>query len=61
MKAFPVSTVELAKRFTINTTTDVLANKHITAKTVKVSYFGRPVNFPVIGLNLITLKPGGRG
>lgn len=61
MKAFPVRTVELAKRFTINTTTDVLANKHITAKTVKVSYFGRPVNFPVTRLNLIRLEPGGRG
>ena len=35
MKVFPVSTVELAKRFTRLTTTDVRANEATTAETVR--------------------------
>ena len=56
MKVFPVSTVEPAKRFMRQTTTDVCASKTLLVKTARtVSYFNISVNFSVIGLNLLRL------
>ena len=40
MKVLHVSTVEPAEHFTRLTTTDVLANKSMTAKTVKIPKVG---------------------